>query len=86
MCIRDSYFLVLKCAVLLVRGPHASYAPSIYVDDHGEEDVGLRRGAPLRLNHDRLRALELLYNNHGVAREVARLRAKSNRVIRDSYY
>ena len=80
------YFLVLKCAVLLVRGPHASYAPSIYVDDHGEEDVGLRRGAPLRLNHDRLRALELLYNNHGVAREVARLRAKSNRVIRDSYY
>jgi hypothetical protein len=80
------YFLVLKCAVLLVRGPHASYAPSIYVDDHGEEDVGLRRGAPLRLNHDRLKALELLYNNHGVAREVARLRAKSNRVIRDSYY
>ena len=38
------FFLVLKCAVLLVRGPHASYAPSIYVDDHGEEDVGLAAG------------------------------------------
>mmetsp|Transcript_18701 Transcript_18701/g.55434 ORF Transcript_18701/g.55434 Transcript_18701/m.55434 type:complete len:407 (-) Transcript_18701:12-1232(-) len=80
------FFLVLKCAVLLVRGPHASYAPSIYVDDHGEEDVGLRRGAPLRLHRGRLEALEKLYASHGVAREVARLRAKSNRVIRDNYY
>ena len=52
------FFLVLKCAVLLVRGPHASYAPSIYVDDHGEEDVGLRRGAPLRLHAGRVAALE----------------------------
>ena len=35
-----------------------------------------------------LRALQLLVvdHGHGVAREVARLRAKSNRVIRDSYY
>lgn len=72
--------------MLLIRGPHASYAPSIYVDDHGEEDVGLRRGAPLSLDRDRLRNLEHLYNAHGVAREVARLRAKSNRVIRDNYY
>ena len=62
------------------------YAPSIYVDDHGEEDVGLRRGAPLRLHRGRLEALEKLYASHGVAREVARLRAKSNRVIRDNYY
>ena len=67
---------MLKCAVLLVRGPHASYAPSIYVDDHGEEDVGLRRGAPLRLHAGRVAALEALYNTHGVAREVARLRAR----------
>ncbi len=80
------FFLVLKCAVLLVRGPHASYAPSIYVDDHGEEDVGLRRGAPLRLHAGRVAALEALYNTHGVAREVARLRARSSRVIRDNYY
>jgi len=80
------FFLVLKCAVLLVRGPHASYAPSIYVDDHGEEDVGLRRGAPLRLHAGRVAALEALYNGHGVAREVARLRARSSRVIRDNYY
>ena len=31
-------------------------------------------------------ALEALYNTHGVAREVARLRARSSRVIRDNYY
>ena len=34
----------------------------------------------------RVAALEALYNTHGVAREVARLRARSSRVIRDNYY
>ena len=59
----------------LGAGPHASYAPSIYVDDHGEYDVGLRRGAPLRLHAGRVAALGGAGNTHGVAREVARPRA-----------
>lgn len=35
---------------LLIRGPRAAYGPSPYVDAHGEEDPGLRRGKPLFLH------------------------------------
>ena len=80
------FFLLHRTNTVLLRGPHAAYSISPYVDDHGEEDVGLRRGALLRLHAGRVAALEALYNTHGVAREVARLRARSSRVIRDNYY
>ena len=80
------FFLVMKCVVLLVRGGHAAYWHSLYVDAHGEEDVGLRRGAPLALAPARVAALEQLWRAHGVAREVARIRGSSARVIRENHY
>ena len=39
--------------VLLIRDGYAAYAPSPYVDAHGEEDHELRRGRPLLLNRKR---------------------------------
>mmetsp|Transcript_53360 Transcript_53360/g.72920 ORF Transcript_53360/g.72920 Transcript_53360/m.72920 type:complete len:145 (+) Transcript_53360:232-666(+) len=81
------FLLVRQCTVLLVRYQHAAYFPSIYVDDNGEEDRGMRRGKPLSLSNDRYAALEALYASHRVASEVARLRSSGSRVIiRDNYY
>ena len=47
---------------------------SIYLDAHGEEDRGLRRGKPLYLNAARIAELAALWRAHGVPLEVARAR------------
>ena len=62
----------------------SAYSASLYVDDHGEEDPGLRRGRPLFLNEARYRALETLWRQQGIPREVAQIRSTSDRVIRDN--
>ncbi|KAL7569357.1 hypothetical protein ACA910_010445 [Epithemia clementina (nom. ined.)] len=80
------FFLVQKCTVLLMHNNKSAYSPSIFVDEHGEEDPGLRRGRPLFLNDVRYRALELLWRHQGIPREVAQIRSTSDRVIRDNWY
>ena len=64
----------------------SAYSPSIYVDEHGEEDPGLRRGRPLILNESRYRALEQQWRQQGIPRQVAQIRSTSDRVIRDNWY
>jgi hypothetical protein len=78
--------LVQKCTVLLMHNNKSAYSPSLYVDEHGEEDPGLRRGRPLYLNEVRYRALELLWRQQLIPREVAQIRSTSDRVIRDNWY
>jgi len=80
------FFLVQKCTVLLMHNNKSAYSPSLYVDEHGEEDPGLRRGRPLFLNEARFRALEGLWRQQGIPREVAQIRSTSDRVIRDNWY
>mmetsp|Transcript_11499 Transcript_11499/g.25659 ORF Transcript_11499/g.25659 Transcript_11499/m.25659 type:complete len:3095 (-) Transcript_11499:90-9374(-) len=80
------FFLVQKCTVLLMHNNKSAYSPSIYVDEHGEEDPGLRRGRPLFLNNNRYRALEVLWRQQLIPREVAQIRSTSDRVIRDNWY
>jgi hypothetical protein len=80
------FFLVQKCSVLLMHNNKSAYSPSLYVDEHGEEDPGLRRGRPLFLNEARYRALELLWRQQLIPREVAQIRSTSDRVIRDNWY
>ena len=80
------FFLVQKCTVLLMHNNKSAYSPSLYVDSHGEEDPGLKRGRPLFLNEARYRALEILWRQQGIPREVAQIRSTSDRVIRDSWY
>eukprot|EP00526_Cylindrotheca_closterium_P004166 CAMPEP_0113648778 /NCGR_PEP_ID=MMETSP0017_2-20120614/25895_1 /TAXON_ID=2856 /ORGANISM="Cylindrotheca closterium" /LENGTH=3050 /DNA_ID=CAMNT_0000561063 /DNA_START=162 /DNA_END=9311 /DNA_ORIENTATION=- /assembly_acc=CAM_ASM_000147 len=79
------FFLVQKCTVLLMHNNKSAYSASLYVDEHGEEDPGLRRGRPLFLNDARYRALELLWRQQGIPREVAQIRSTSDRVIRDNW-
>jgi len=80
------FFLLQKCTVLLIHNKKSAYSPSLYVDENGEEDNGLRRGRPLYLNNDRNQALENLWRTHGIPREVAQIRSTSDRVIRDEWY
>lgn len=79
------FFLVQKCTVLLMHNNKSAYSPSLYVDEHGEEDPGLRRGRPLTLNKARYQALELLWRQQRVPWEVAQIRSTSDRVIRDNW-
>ena len=80
------FFLVQKCTVLLMHNNKSAYSASLFVDQHGEEDPGLRRGRPLFLNQARHRALEQLWRQQGIPREVAQIRSTSDRVIRDNWY
>jgi hypothetical protein len=80
------FFLIQKCIVLLVHNNKSAYSPSLFVDENGEEDLGLKRGRPLFLNEARLQALESLWRNNGIPREVAQIRSTSDRVIRDNWY
>jgi E3 ubiquitin-protein ligase UBR1 len=59
---------------------------SVYLDQYGEEDPGLRRGRPLYLSLPRYQQLVQLYMHHGSATHIARVRATADRVIRDSFY
>ena len=80
------FFLVQKCTILLMHNNKSAYSPSLYVDEHGEEDVGLRRGRPLFFSEERNQALERLWRTHGIPREVSQIRSTSDRVIRDNWY
>ena len=62
------------------------YQPSLYLDVHGEEDKGLRRGKPLYLSKLRVAALLRMWLTHAVPLEVARARASSSSVIRANFY
>ncbi|KAI9908010.1 hypothetical protein PsorP6_002953 [Peronosclerospora sorghi] len=66
--------LLERCRVALVVGSMDAYFPSVYVDSHGEEDVGLQRGRPIRLDRARYAHLELLWRTHRIFTEVSRLR------------
>ena len=80
------FFLVQKCTVLLIHNNKSAYSASLYVDEHGEEDPGLRRGRPLFLKDERYESLEKLWREHSIPREVAQTRSTSDRVIRDNWY
>jgi len=68
------YFLVKKSRVLLAHDDKSAYFPSPYLDSHGEEDIGLRRGKPLFLNEMKYQELKKLYRNHKICREVSKRR------------
>lgn len=80
------FFLLQKCTVLLLHNNKSAYSASLYVDDHGEEDPGLRRGRPLFLQKERYQLLQDLWYQHKIPREVAQIRSTSDRVIRDDWY
>ena len=77
---------VAPVQVVVVRGPWAAYYASPYVDHHGEQDCGFRRGLPLSLSGERYTALGALWAAHKVSVEVAQARNTKDRVIRLRWY
>ena len=65
------FLLVHSSAIVLVRENWACYYPSPYVDHHGEQDCGFRRGLPLSLSPQRYQALTTLWVSHKVSEGAA---------------
>jgi hypothetical protein len=80
------FFLVQFCRVLLVRSSRACYYPSIYVDETGEPGEGRGHNRPTYLSSKRYQTLQDLYLAHNIAKEVTRMRATSESVIRQFWY
>ena len=57
------FLLVKSTKILLIRGKRICLYPSVYLDQHGEEDEFLKRGRPLFLNKRRYLYLEDLWIN-----------------------
>ena len=68
------YYLVHQGRTLLVDGPHSAYYSSLYLDAHGEEDRGLRRGKPLYLSQERVEGAHKLWLAHALPIKVSRTR------------
>jgi hypothetical protein len=66
------FLLVQRSCVVLIAQGGAGFCGSPYLDEHGEEDVGLRRGRPLALDaarYEALRGLLLSYEALDYARK-----------------
>ncbi|OQR82680.1 hypothetical protein ACHHYP_15643 [Achlya hypogyna] len=66
--------MLQQCRVVLLGGSMVAYFPCPYVDAHGEEDQGLQRGRPLKLDKSRYALLQALWRSHRLFPEVSRLR------------
>jgi len=76
VCSNMSPFLVMSFGVIYITIDEVrsiEYGP-IYLDSHGEEDVGLRRGKPLFLSDARLAHLKTLIGGMGFVHDTVYLR------------
>jgi E3 ubiquitin-protein ligase UBR1 len=80
------FFLVQKCCPLLIKGSRACYLPPIYLDHNGETCDTLSQSKPMHLSRRRVRRLEEMFVRHQLARELFRVRASSEKVIRQNWY
>ena len=80
------FFLVQKCCPLLIRGSRSCYLPSIYLDQYGEASELFTQSKPMFLSQARVRRLEELYVRHQLVRELYRVRASTDRLIRQNWY
>ncbi|KAG0236519.1 hypothetical protein BGW41_000387 [Actinomortierella wolfii] len=66
------YLLIKKCVILLLHSRNGCFHPAPFLDEHGEADLGLRRGRPQFLNPLRYDDLRRLWLTHGIPIHVAR--------------
>jgi ATP-dependent Clp protease adapter protein ClpS len=81
-----AFLLVRQGCTLLIREHFAVYHTAIYVDDHGEADIGLKRGRPLFLKRSRLASIHSLIKTHGIASEVVRTCNTQDRFIKKGFF
>jgi hypothetical protein len=58
--------MLRMCAVLIVRENRYAASSSLYLDEHGEEDLRLVRGKALFLNEPKYQELLTLFVTNGV--------------------
>ena len=78
--------VVFLVQMVLIRNRFAAYYPSPYVDHHGEQDWGFRRGMPLSLSEARYQQLAAVWARHKVAVEVTKERNTKDSIIRQNWY
>ncbi|KAF9432410.1 hypothetical protein BGZ76_010843 [Entomortierella beljakovae] len=66
------YLLIKKCVILLLHVRNGCFHPAPFLDEHGEADLGLRRGRPQFLNPLRYDDLRRMWLTHGIPIHVAR--------------
>jgi len=74
------FLLVKQTLVLLIQAQakQGCLMSSLYLDDHKEEDVGLKRGRPLFLDRTRYEQLRTLWLDHQMAHNITRRAAGQN--------
>jgi hypothetical protein len=68
--------------LVLIHGSRRSHLGSVYLDAHGEEDHGLRRGRPLRLSQSRIANLQALWIGMGFYHDTPTLRNSALDAVR----
>ncbi|KAJ1916264.1 E3 ubiquitin-protein ligase ubr1 [Mycoemilia scoparia] len=66
------FLLVKKCGLLLLYNDNGCFRPTPFLDQHGEFDLGLKRGRPLFLNEERYNDLRRSFIDHQMACNIAR--------------
>jgi len=86
-CSGDSglVFLLQQSMVLMLHGDRCAYAPSPYVDDHGERQKSAR-GRPLFCDERMFKCIETMWIDHEIPREIASKRSSLGHIIRLNYY
>ncbi|TFK62655.1 hypothetical protein BDN72DRAFT_382278 [Pluteus cervinus] len=66
------YFLVKRSALLYINSGNGSFAPSPYLDAHGEVDMSMRRGRRQFLHQPRWEEVRKIWLTHGIPTVIAR--------------
>lgn len=66
------FFLVKRCAILYLYASNGAFAPSPYLDAHGEMDSSMRRGRRQYLHYARWEDIRKIWLNHGIPTLIAR--------------
>jgi hypothetical protein len=75
----SALFLVIKStSVLMISEERHCLFPSLYLDEHGEEDLDLKRGKRLFLNKGRYGFLRTIWLNHLMIRSIVETRSKTH--------
>lgn len=74
------YLLIKKCSTLFLSTENGTFSMAPYLDEHGEHDVGMKRGRPQFLHQARWDEVRRLWLNHSIPTFVARRQESSNDV------
>ncbi|OAV90000.1 hypothetical protein PTTG_07448 [Puccinia triticina 1-1 BBBD Race 1] len=74
------YLLIKKCSTLFLAAENGAFSMAPYLDEHGEHDVGMKRGRPQFLHQARWDEIRRVWLTHNVPTFVARRQEASTDV------